>query len=86
MCAYAEYRREGLSGHLTTLEAANIVVIMKGFVGKRPQTWVTLTDHGRYVVQNYWKQMGSWGARVGNSGTGSPATHTTTRGQHEWTR
>jgi DNA-binding MarR family transcriptional regulator len=36
-----------LSKQLTTLEQAGYVKIRKGFVGKRPRTWVQLTKLGR---------------------------------------
>ncbi len=35
-----------LSRHLTVLEEAALVDIRKGFVGRRPRTWVRLTDAG----------------------------------------
>ncbi len=35
-----------LSRHLEVLEKAGLVVISKGFVGKRPRTQVILTDEG----------------------------------------
>jgi DNA-binding MarR family transcriptional regulator len=36
-----------LSKQLTTLEQAGYVKIRKGFVGKRPRTWVQLSKAGR---------------------------------------
>ena len=36
-----------LSQHLTALEALGYVSITKGFVGKRPRTWLSLTPQGR---------------------------------------
>jgi DNA-binding MarR family transcriptional regulator len=36
-----------LSRHLTILEEATYVAIEKGYEGKRPRTWVTITKSGR---------------------------------------
>lgn len=36
-----------LSKQLAILEQAEIVQVKKGFVGKRPRTWLTLTKVGR---------------------------------------
>lgn len=36
-----------LSKQITILEQAEIVEVKKGFVGKRPRTWLTLTATGR---------------------------------------
>ncbi|MFI6536973.1 winged helix-turn-helix domain-containing protein [Nonomuraea sp. NPDC050547] len=42
-----------LSKHLDTLEKAGYVRVKKGFVGKRPRTWLTLTKEGRAAFQEY---------------------------------
>ncbi|GAA2276731.1 transcriptional regulator [Nonomuraea roseoviolacea subsp. roseoviolacea] len=42
-----------LSKHLQTLEKAGYVRVTKGFVGKRPRTWLALTDEGRDAFQSY---------------------------------
>jgi DNA-binding MarR family transcriptional regulator len=36
-----------LSRQMSTLEAAHYLVLTKGYVGKRPRTWLSLTDDGR---------------------------------------
>jgi DNA-binding MarR family transcriptional regulator len=36
-----------LSKQATQLEAAGYVKIRKGYIGKRPRTWLSLTDAGR---------------------------------------
>ena len=38
-----------LSRYLTQLEEAGYVSIRKGYVGKRPRTWLSLTARGREV-------------------------------------
>jgi DNA-binding MarR family transcriptional regulator len=42
-----------VSGHLTKLEEAGYVAIEKGYVGKRPQTMITLTKKGREAFKSY---------------------------------
>ena len=36
-----------LATHIAVLEKANLVVVRKGFEGKRPRTWVAVTPLGR---------------------------------------
>jgi DNA-binding MarR family transcriptional regulator len=40
-----------LGQHLTVLEKAGLVHIEKGYQGKRPRTWVTLTPAGRTALR-----------------------------------
>ncbi|MFD7450841.1 winged helix-turn-helix domain-containing protein [Kitasatospora sp. NPDC059827] len=58
-CAEAEFRavREGcgvsesaLSKVAATLEAASYVKLRRGYVGKRPRTWLRLTPEGRHAL------------------------------------
>lgn len=35
-----------LSRHISALEKAGIVTVKKGYVGKRPRTWVSITSGG----------------------------------------
>ncbi|MFC4534589.1 winged helix-turn-helix domain-containing protein [Sphaerisporangium dianthi] len=35
-----------LSKHMTSLEAAGYIEIQKGYVGKRPRTWLSMTAQG----------------------------------------
>jgi DNA-binding MarR family transcriptional regulator len=39
-----------LSAHLSVLEAAGLVSIERGFHGKRPKTWVSLTRAGKRAL------------------------------------
>jgi DNA-binding MarR family transcriptional regulator len=41
-----------LGQHLTVLEKAELVHIEKGYEGKRPRTWVTLTDAGGIALRD----------------------------------
>lgn len=72
LCGATQLSRGNLSAHLSTLETAHIVTVTKGYVGKRPQTRVSLTDHGRDVVRGYWERMGSWGSRVSTTDRRGP--------------
>ncbi|RIH89719.1 Winged helix DNA-binding domain protein [Meiothermus luteus] len=42
-----------LSSHLQKLEEAGYVAVEKGFVGRRPRTWVGLTPEGLRAYQSY---------------------------------
>jgi DNA-binding transcriptional ArsR family regulator len=44
---YLELSESNLSRHLSALEAAGYIVITKVFEGKRPRTWLSLSDTGR---------------------------------------
>jgi DNA-binding MarR family transcriptional regulator len=39
-----------LSAHLRVLEGAGLVVIDKGYEGRRPRTWIRLTKEGRRAL------------------------------------
>jgi DNA-binding MarR family transcriptional regulator len=41
-----------LGQHLTVLEKAKLVQIDKGYDGKRPRTWVTLTPAGQAALRD----------------------------------
>ena len=42
-----------LSKQVATLESAGIVKVKKGYVGKRPRTWLSLTAFGRRAFQDH---------------------------------
>ncbi|MFE9921135.1 winged helix-turn-helix domain-containing protein [Streptomyces sp. NPDC005774] len=42
-----------LSKHSAALEAAGYVEIRKGYVGKRPRTWLKLSPQGRQAFADY---------------------------------
>lgn len=46
-----------VSGHLTKLEDAKYVKIEKGYVGRRPQTMISLSKKGRIAFKNYVESM-----------------------------
>ncbi|MEO6882306.1 MAG: transcriptional regulator [Mycobacteriaceae bacterium] len=42
-----------LSKQVSTLEAAGYVEVKKGYVGKRPRTWLSLTAAGREAFERH---------------------------------
>ncbi len=42
-----------LSKQVSTLEAAGYVKVKKGYVGKRPRTWLSLTAGGRRAFERH---------------------------------
>jgi DNA-binding MarR family transcriptional regulator len=46
-----------LSAHMSKLEAAELVEITKQFVGKKPQTLISLTASGRKQIDHHWRQL-----------------------------
>lgn len=40
-----------LGQHLTVLENADLICVEKGYEGKRPRTWVTLTPAGQAALR-----------------------------------
>jgi DNA-binding MarR family transcriptional regulator len=42
-----------LSKHMSVLEEAGYVEVIKGYHGKRPRTWFSLTDSGRRAFDEY---------------------------------
>ncbi|MCL4562918.1 MAG: transcriptional regulator [Chloroflexi bacterium] len=46
-----------LSVHLSKLEESGLVVMEKQFVDKRPNTQVQITEKGRQVIENHWRQL-----------------------------
>jgi DNA-binding MarR family transcriptional regulator len=46
-----------LSAHMTKLEQAGYIEIIKEFVGKKPHTMLKLTDTGKKAFEDYRSQM-----------------------------
>ena len=46
-----------LSAHLSKLEEAGYIDIIKEFIGKKPHTMIKLTNKGKQEFDNYRKQM-----------------------------
>lgn len=42
-----------LSKHISTLEEAGYVNVRKGYEGKRPRTWLSLSQKGRTAYKEY---------------------------------
>jgi DNA-binding MarR family transcriptional regulator len=54
---HLEVTAGNLSQHLGVLENAGLVAIEKGYAGKRPRTWVTLTPAGRTALADEITQL-----------------------------
>ena len=46
-----------LSSHLSKLEAGGLIVITKQFIGKKPNTLVSLTEEGRAAIDAHWQTL-----------------------------
>ena len=56
-----------LSKQASALEAAGYVGVRKGYVGKRPRTWLKLTATGRRAFQAHVAALNAIVARAGTS-------------------
>jgi DNA-binding MarR family transcriptional regulator len=54
---HLELTAGNLSQHLDVLENAGLVSIEKGYAGKRPRTWVTLTKAGQAALADEITQL-----------------------------
>jgi len=61
----AQLSDSNLSRQLTALEEAGYVRIRKGFVGKRPRTWASLSAKGRSAFQAHVAALQEIVARAG---------------------
>ncbi|MFJ2664169.1 transcriptional regulator [Nocardia fluminea] len=48
-----ELNKSTLSKAMTVLEGAGYVAVRKGYLGRRPKTWLALTDHGRLAYHEH---------------------------------
>jgi len=46
-----------LSAHMSKLETAGYIEIIKEFIGKKPHTMLKLTERGKHAFEEYRKQM-----------------------------
>ena len=46
-----------LSSHLAKLEEANLVLIEKRFLGKTPNTLISLTEQGQQTIERHWELL-----------------------------
>jgi DNA-binding MarR family transcriptional regulator len=61
-----------LSKQATALEAAGYITIRKGYVGKRPRTWLSVTPTGRTALRRHVAALNSIVATAGHALTGTP--------------
>ncbi len=55
-----------LSSHLSRLEEAGYIEIVKGFKGKFPHTTCRLTDKGRKAFADYWTKWQGLARKIGS--------------------
>jgi DNA-binding MarR family transcriptional regulator len=48
-----DLNKSTLSKAMTVLEDAGYVSVRKGYLGRRPKTWLALTDHGRGAYREH---------------------------------
>lgn len=48
-----DLNKSTLSKAMTVLEDADYVSVRKGYLGRRPKTWIALTDHGRRAYREH---------------------------------
>ncbi len=46
-----------LSSHLAKLEKAELVEVSKQFIGKKPNTFVSLTEKGQAAIDEHWRRL-----------------------------
>ena len=63
-----------LGQHLTVLEKAELIRIEKGYEGKRPRTWVTLTAAGQAALRDEIAHLKQLIQQVEQADT-APTTH-----------
>lgn len=49
--------RGNLSSHLSKLEDAELVDVKKRFIGKKPNTYASLTGKGLQAIDEHWKRL-----------------------------
>jgi DNA-binding MarR family transcriptional regulator len=64
-----------LSQHVRVLEDAGYVYVRKGFVGKRPRTWLSLTGEGQRAFAAHWEALRAITATPTLSRAGEPVAH-----------
>jgi DNA-binding MarR family transcriptional regulator len=63
-----------LSKQVTTLSRSDYVEVRKGYVGKRPRTWLNLTDTGRDTLANHIAALQAIAEKARSSGAAQPKT------------
>ncbi|GAA2987561.1 transcriptional regulator [Streptomyces lactacystinicus] len=63
-----------LSRHLKVLEDSGLVAVAKGYVGRRPRTWVSLTPHGAEALDRELRALRELVRRLDAAGPRHPRT------------
>jgi DNA-binding MarR family transcriptional regulator len=61
-----------LSKQVTTLSRSDLVEVRKGYVGKRPRTWLNLTDNGRDKLAEHISALQTIAEKARSNGAQSP--------------
>lgn len=61
-----------LSKQVTTLSRNDYVAVRKGYVGKRPRTWLNLTDTGRDTLADHLSALQAIAAKARSDGARRP--------------
>ncbi|MFJ2863629.1 winged helix-turn-helix domain-containing protein [Kitasatospora sp. NPDC087314] len=61
-----------LSRHLKVLEDSGLVTVTKGYAGRRPRTWVTLTTQGAQALDRELRALRELVRRLDAAGSGRP--------------
>jgi len=48
---------DNLSNHLAKLEEGKLVQVAKGYLNKRPNTTITITQSGKQAIEVHWRQL-----------------------------
>jgi DNA-binding transcriptional ArsR family regulator len=57
LLALTSLSKGNLSSHLSRLEQGGLVTIAKRFVGKTPNTQVSLTEAGEKAIARHWEEL-----------------------------
>ncbi|QIS21025.1 transcriptional regulator [Nocardia terpenica] len=66
-----ELNKSTLSKAMTVLEEAGYITIYKGHVGRRPKTWLGLTDSGRKAYREHLNALTALARKARENGTES---------------
>ncbi len=56
-----------LSSHLSNLERKRLILLEKGFKGKKPYTEVSITDEGQAAFERYVQALEEWVSVLGGN-------------------
>lgn len=69
-----------LSKQVTTLSKNGYVEVRKGYIGKRPRTWLNLTDTGRNILIEHIRALQAIADKARSDGASHPRNERLTQG------